>query len=285
MAKLNSLVNNWIEERPYLEEIGKLHLAINQLLEQQEANEVSEPDWNNSLEDFKRGIPVFKAKEIDSNFVVAASSALMVLSKIAECEELPEKLKDDAKKLNTYFTENESAVSDIITGLLQEKDQLLSEHTTKACVSNSIVWFLGWTAISYTLKPFKKALEKWQLDNGWQTNYCPTCGNLPVMAQLARSGKGRQRKLVCGCCQTSWFYKRICCPYCETEVQEHLEVLEVEQEEDIRIDTCNNCESYIKVYTNQGEEEVLLADYFTIHLDLLMKEKGLHKMGQPLLTI
>ena len=285
MAKIDNLVKNWIIERPYLEEIGKLHLAINQLLEQIEANSNDEPNWVNSLEDFKRGIPVFKAQEMDSNFVAAASSALMVLSKLAQCDDLPEKLINDAKKLNSYFTNNESVVSEIIIGLLQEKDQLLIQHTTEANVSNSIIWFFGWTAIQYALKPYRKTLEKWQFDNGWQENYCPTCGNLPVMAQLARSGKGRQRKLVCGCCQTSWFYKRICCPYCETEKQEHLEIFEIEQEEDLRLDTCQQCNSYIKVYTNQGEEEVLLVDWFSIHLDILMKEKGFLKMGQPLLTV
>lgn len=64
----------------------------------------------------------------------------------------------------------------------------------------------------------------------------------------------------------------------------------VEGEAGLRIDYCESCRGYLKTYDRQGNEEILLSDWTSLHLDLLAHDRGwkrlavsLHELG-PLLS-
>jgi FdhE protein len=102
------------------------------------------------------------------------------------------------------------------------------------------------------------------------------------MAQLVAADQGRQRLLSCGCCRTRWRYKRTGCPFCENEDDRSLGVLTIEGERGLRIDYCGSCNSYLKTYGGEGNETVLLADWTSIHLDVIACDRGLKRFAASL---
>jgi FdhE protein len=147
-----------------------------------------------------------------------------------------------------------------------------------------VLAFLGWIAIARALAPALAAYAAWRADDRWDRPTCPTCGAAPVMAQLVEegAGAGRRRLLACGRCQTRWAWKRVACPFCTTENPEKLAILEVEGEGGFRLDVCDNCQGYVKTYGGQGNEPFMLADWTTLHLDVLAKDRGYERKGASL---
>jgi len=62
-----------------------------------------------------------------------------------------------------------------------------------------------------------------------------------------------------------------------------MHILEPEGASVMRLDVCDKCHAYLKTYGEEGEEEIYLRDWATVHLDLLGEEKGLLKKGSPML--
>jgi len=56
----------------------------------------------------------------------------------------------------------------------------------------------------------------------------------------------------------------------------------VDGEGGLRIDYCEACRGYVKTYNGQGNEEVLLADWTSLHLDLIARERGLTRAATSL---
>ena len=93
------------------------------------------------------------------------------------------------------------------------------------------------------------------------------------MGQLIGKDPGRKRLLACGCCGTRWQYKRTQCPFCDNDVRRS-SVLAIEGEAGLRIDHCEACQGYLKTYDGQGDEALLLADWSSLHLDVLATGRG-----------
>ena len=101
------------------------------------------------------------------------------------------------------------------------------------------------------------------------------------MAQLVGADPGRKRLLSCGCCGTRWQFKRTGCPFCETDAQ-RLASVTIEGEGGLRIDHCESCGGYLKTYDGQANEALLLADWSSLHLDLIAHDRGLKRMAASL---
>jgi len=71
------------------------------------------------------------------------------------------------------------------------------------------------------------------------------------------------------------------CPFCETDTQ-RLSVVSVEGEGGLRIDYCDSCRGYLKSYVGEGNEALLLADWTSLHLDLLAIDRGLTRQAVSL---
>ena len=50
----------------------------------------------------------------------------------------------------------------------------------------------------------------------------------------------------------------------------------------LRIGFCEACRGYLKTYEGQGEEQLLLADWTSLHLDLLAHRRGLKRQARSL---
>jgi len=141
--------------------------------------------------------------------------------------------------------------------------------------------YAGWIVRATALRPLLEAFDQWRDDDRWLRPSCPACGSPPAMAQLVGRDPGRRRLLSCGCCGTRWRYARTGCPFCETE-SHRLAGLGIEGEAGLRIDYCESCHGYLKTYDGQGGEEVLLADWTSVHLDLLARDRGLQRLAASL---
>jgi len=146
-------------------------------------------------------------------------------------------------------------------------------------------YYLGWIAMARHLRPVVDAFSGWRDEDCWLRNYCPTCGAAPAMGQLVGIDPGRLRLLSCGCCHTRWRYRRTGCPFCENEDDHRLSVVAVEGENGLRIDYCEACKGYIKTYNGQGSETVMLADWTSLHLDVIACDRGLKRMAASLYEV
>jgi len=141
--------------------------------------------------------------------------------------------------------------------------------------------YASWTVLSISLRPVVEAFAEWRDDDRWLRRHCPTCGSLPAMAQLAGADPGRRRYLACGGCGTRWRFGRTACPFCEVE-SSRLTSLSIDGEAGLRIDFCESCRGYLKTYNGQGDEHVLLADWTSLHLDVLARDRGLFRTAASL---
>jgi FdhE protein len=62
-------------------------------------------------------------------------------------------------------------------------------------------------------------------------------------------------------------------------------VLSVEGEGGLRIDYCEGCRGYLKTYEGEGSENVLLADWTSIHFDILARDRGLIRSAASLYEV
>ncbi len=141
---------------------------------------------------------------------------------------------------------------------------------------------LAWAAVRRALSAALRGAGAWCEPERWDRPVCPACGAPPSMAQLLPGEAARPRLLACGCCGTRWRWRRIGCPFCASETSDHLRVLVVDGQEALRIDACGTCGGYLKTYTGEGDEELFLADWPTLHLDLAALERGFRRMGASL---
>ena len=72
------------------------------------------------------------------------------------------------------------------------------------------------------------------------------------------------------------------CPFCEPTDDHRLSVVAVDGEGGLRIDYCERCRGYLKTYNGAGSENLLLADWTSLHLDVLARDRGLTRMAASL---
>ena len=159
--------------------------------------------------------------------------------------------------------------------LLRQKNSSVHKLCEDLELSETLARTIFWATIDRLIPA---ELKHWERED-WHENFCPICGRRPVMAWLKRFNEGRARYLLCGGCGTQWHWQRVGCPYCGNMNLEKIYILEVDDKQKIRLDVCKECNQYIKTYGEDGEEDIYLRDWTTLHLDLLAEERGLHKCG------
>jgi FdhE protein len=188
--------------------------------------------------------------------------------------ELPDPLARDCRALAALLGQSPEEPAHAI-------EWALGEAAAPAVANPGLLRLLVWTALRRHLAPVIDAFRAWPGRLEWHQGHCPTCGALPVMAQLVPGDNGRQRLLACGHCRTRWEFRRVGCPFCDHESGARVDVLEVEGEE-LRLDACQECRGYLKTYTGAGDEGLFLADWSTLHLDVLARQRGFTRRGESL---
>lgn len=281
MKELLDAIEEWVATHPYLKEIAGLQqVAVSVWDKHLPAEQLTEivVNWEHITQELQRGIPAMTSATWHETLVKSASLLLQQMVFAFAAADLPETLKRRILDIQALLEEQPELAGSLIKNALADKYEGLPE-LEQDHVNEGVVTFLVWSVLPRLLEPLVRQVQEWQENGQWERAYCPVCGQLPAMAHLIRTGKGRERELVCGRCQARWHYKRLGCPYCESEDYQSLRILEPQGVPEFRIDTCGNCQGYLKTYTGEGNEQVMLADWSTLHFDVIGQNHGFHRFG------
>jgi FdhE protein len=266
---------SWLEAHPYLRPIADLSAQVERTAAGIEIVDARVPDWDLYRTDFHAGVPLFSSPDIALDLEPGGRMAATLLERLASGTS-PEWFVTEARALDADLRRAPDIPRRIVDLLLGSP-----ADETLAPPFPGLFRYVAWTAMARFLRPAVHAFDGWRDEDKWLRRYCPTCGSLPSMAQLVGADPGRKRLLSCGCCGTRWQFKRTACPFCDSDSQ-RLASMAIEGEPSLRIDHCEACGGYLKTYNGEGDEALLLADWSSLHLDLLAHDRGLKRLAASL---
>jgi FdhE protein len=262
----------WLEAHSYLRPLAGLAAEIDRALAGIDVPNARIPDWDDYRLDFLAGVPLLSSADAAVDLEPGGRVAGALIERLASGS-WSGRLASEIRALATDLG-HEAEVPRRIADLLLSGEAPTPPFT-------GLLRYLAWTAMARFLRPVVNAFDGWRDGERWLRRYCPTCGSLPAMAQLAGVDPGRIRLLSCGCCGTRWQFKRTGCPFCETDSQ-RLASLAIEGEPGFRIDWCESCKGYLKTHVGEGNEGLLLADWTSLHLDVIAHDRGLKRLAASL---
>jgi FdhE protein len=271
-------LQQWLEANPFLVPLARFQGAVAQAAAATPAPALALPSFDAHAQGYAEGVPLLRSASHGPALAAAGAAVLGDLAaRVAEAP-LPAKLVEGIAEVRAALG-TEAARQAATAWLVAGADE------ATAPVQAGLLRFLGWTAMGRLLAPLSTSFAAWRDDAAWRRPTCPTCGQLPVMAQLVTKDDGRQRVLVCGCCPTRWGFMRLGCPYCGNEDPQRLNVLELQGPSGLRLDVCESCRGYMKTYAGAGQEVLLLADWTTLVLDAMAAERGYQRRGASLFEL
>jgi FdhE protein len=263
----------WVMVHPYLRSLAAFHAEVEKAAAERPISASPAPDFNDYMPDFHTGVPLLLSTSA-SGILKLAEPALLSSVDCLITKSLPEKLMGECRALAAEMHQDANAPQRAVAWLLGT-EEFTPEHP-------GLLRYLGWIALARYLLPVVVAFGNWRDEERWLRSYCPTCGSMPAMAQLVGDDPGRLRLLSCGCCGTRWRFRRTGCPFCENNDDHRLAVLTVEGEAGLRIDYCQHCDGYLKTYSGKGNDSFLMADWTSLHLDVLARDRGLKRLAASL---
>jgi FdhE protein len=274
LSRDSMMHNHWLAKHPYLQEMADLHSHVDTVLEDIRTELPGQPDWDHYITDFNHGIPLLHSAVCAIDLNPPATTLVRLVARLTNLSSV--KLKDIAA-LHSELTTDLFAPGRAL-GHLLARETFLS-------ASPGLLQYLGWTVLTSYLKPLANEFEQRREPDQWLLPYCPMCGSPPNMGQLKGIDPGRQRYLACGRCGSHWSYRRTGCPFCEKEDDHRLAVLTIDEEAPLRIDYCESCKGYLKTYDGAGNESLFLADWTSIHLDIVARDRGLKQRAASLYQV
>lgn len=278
MNKL-SAIEDLVAKHPYLNEVATLEKLILTVMEKTDHDYDVE---DSVVQELDEGNPFLTVAKMTDRIVEDSIGLLKKIVKKLSTADLPEKMMKECKGLNDELDKNNPLMVEIFNDIINNNPPW--KVSLREDLDSGTLLFLGWKALSATLEPVKKQLKGVE-DFNWSERYCPVCGQLPALGQLIRKKKGRERELICGCCQMHWKYKRIGCPYCGNDDTKTLNIIEIQEITNLPIDTCDNCKGYLKTFLHEDEGSFIFTDWSTLHLDYIGKKNGFQRMGYQMYEV
>ena len=266
----------WLSSHSYLQPVAQLNALVETAMAGIPNENRSAPIWDDYTADFQQGVPLLESSAVIIDLTAPANAVMLLVEKMSSVL-LSNKLALETRSLYSELRSDPHAPRRAIAWLL--------DRDVYASACPGLLRYFGWTALARHLRPVVDAFAGWRDEERWLRSYCPTCGSRPSMAQLVGTDPGRLRLLSCGRCKTRWRYRRTGCPFCENHSDHRLAVLAVEGEGGLRIDYCEACRGYLKTYDGEGSEHVLLADWTSIHLDIIAHDRGLIRSAASLYEV
>jgi FdhE protein len=263
----------WLVKHPYLQRVADLQARIDAALAEVPIPSACAPSWDDYISDFHAGIPLLLSPKVAIDFRDLERPLRSLVEALA-LKPLPGKLAQDTRALEAQLHADPDSPRRALSWLF--------DHDSFTPKNPGLLRYLGWSLSARYLGPVVDAFSDWRDEERWLHPYCPTCGALAAMAQLVGADPGRLRFLWCGCCRSRWRYRRTGCPFCQSEDDHRLAVVAVEGESGLRIDYCEACRGYVKTYEGEGNESVLLADWTSLHLDIIARDRGLNRCAGSL---
>lgn len=266
-------LDQWISTHPYLQPIGEFYSRVTTAVKQVPTTTIQIPNWADYEEDYEQGLPLFKSARVAVDYTELARIISSLLEQLSSGSPSAA-LTQECRELGRQFRINTERLERALEGLLVDDES--------GPIHPGLFRHVAWRAMVQYFGPLLSSFQKWRDEESWSNPYCPVCGSRPSMTQLITAESSRRRVLVCGCCGTRWNFPRMRCPFCENANDHRLFVLAIQGEKHLRIDYCDACSGYLKTYVGEGEEKVLLADWTSLHLDLLAQDRGLKRLAASL---
>ena len=212
-----------------------------------------------------------------SEFAIDAEESRKLFRKICGIAEgANEDMTVSARGIIRAIDTEELDLNTLFSGLLSEDDILFEKIACDLEIDNKVLAFITYNSIKPSLSVCASQLSIYLDENKpWERGYCPICGNPPVLSMFEGEGK---RFLFCSFCWHRWPARRIYCPFCDNRDSKTLRYFKSEEEQEYRLDVCDNCKKYIKTVDTRETERIPyppLEDVSTLHLDIKAKEMGL----------
>ena len=272
---MSSAQEQWIESHPYLRNVADFQQVVREVFEKLAPQPVSMPDWKMIFDRYGEGVPLLESLSAGIEYSSAAGELLLAGSTDLLKRTLTEAVTASAKLLREYLHVSEENRTAAITWVQN------GDPEGAPPPSAGLLRLLAWAAIRRTLAPVLQSYAELRKDDDWMLGYCPVCGALPPLAQVLPEG-GLPRMLACCCCHSTWQFRRIGCPFCGNDDQNQLSILTIEQEPLFRLDTCRECNGYLKTYLGNSDLDLHLSDWSSVHLDVLARQHDLERKGASL---
>lgn len=276
MTQIAEQMKNWTNTHPYLEGIAKVHLELEKALKHTQVEPLQFDAWERYLPEYAGGQPLLRTPEGEA-IVGLVASALEPFARRVASAELPTELRESAERIAS-FCQSPSDAQQLAETVIDFKQ---GTGLPDPGLARLMVWLLVREAVTVVGKEFEGRRDEQQ----WMRSYCPTCGAEPGMSELLDMSAGKQRSMVCGLCNTRWVFHRVGCAYCGSDDQETNKILEIEGEDGLRLDCCDECKGYVKTCTAPELSELAAADWPTLHLDTIAQQQGYVSKGQSLYVV
>ena len=265
-------LDDWVGSHPFLQPIARMRARIDAAVDTG-ASATALPAWDAYAEDFAMGAPLLRSFDAAVDLEPAGRRIVGAVDRLASGP-AGDPLTEGARALCLELDGVGESPHRLVVDWLLGDDRWMPPAA-------GLLHCAGWLALSASLRPVLDGFARWRDDDRWLRRYCPACGSLPAMAQLAGRDPGRRRLLSCSQCASRWRYGRTECPFCEKDSQ-RLAGHAVHGEGGLRIDYCEACRAYLKTYDGEGDEAVLLADWTSFHLDVVAQDRGLKRAASSL---
>ena len=214
-----------------------------------------------------------------TDFVIDNPAATTLLDEICKIavnadEEMSASSQALAESLKVHTTDPQELFSSLLKG-----DDIYFQQVIKDApgLELKVLLFITYSAMAPCLALFAQQLAAYlpkDDDDVWDKGYCPICGSAPALAMLQNEGK---RVLVCSFCRHEWSANRIFCPFCENTDSDTLQYFVVQDDDEHRVDVCENCKRFIKTVDLRKIGRIIyppLEQISTLHLDMKASEAG-----------
>ena len=228
----------------------------------------------------KEKFPLIAIKD----FTVDIKTSEVLLREICQLTcEANEILTQAGIKLMDALDKGTVDASALLSKTLSEDDVYFDETAKSLKIDKEVLLFMAHGSIRPSLSLCAEQLATYIDNKGtpWEKGYCPVCGCPPAISILRGEG---ERFLFCSFCDHEWHSQRIYCPFCENKDQKTLHYFFSKEEEEYRVDVCDQCKKYIKtVDTRKIKRPVypFVEEVTTLHLDITAQNQGLQS-GHPL---
>jgi FdhE protein len=273
---MDAVCESWLSTHPFLAPVARLHDAVQAAVDASLPEVLDPPEWSAWAEEARAGTPLLRSEAFGPLLRQRVAEVLADVAGRLDAAALPLSLHDPLRGVRDLLASGRSK-------RLEAAAWVLSHGGAESAPADpGLLRLLGWSTAARLLVRVHVALAPGGDAPVWSHGHCPTCGALPATAQLADAGGMRVRVLGCGLCATRWRFRRVGCPHCGNESPQKLQVLEIEGERGLRLDSCRECNGFVKTDTGLGREELMLADWPTLHLDALAAGCGLQRHGPSL---
>ncbi|MBC2696191.1 MAG: formate dehydrogenase accessory protein FdhE [Desulfobacteraceae bacterium] len=221
----------------------------------------------------KEGFPLIARKDFTIDIKTSAALLREICRFACEANEV---LTQAGIKLMDALNKGKVDAPILLSKTLSEDDIYLDETEKSLEIDKEVLLFMSQGSIRPSLSLCAEQLATYLNKNTlWEKGYCPVCGSPPAISLLRVEG---ERFLFCSFCDHEWHSQRIYCPFCENKNQKTLHYFFSKEEEEYRVDVCDQCRKYIKtIDTRKIKRPVypFLEQVATLHLDIIAQNQGL----------